>query len=48
VSDLPLIGGLFGRQGRRTSATELFLFLTSRVLRTDQEIQGATRGFEQC
>jgi len=42
LSDLPLIGGLFGRQSRRTSDTELFLFLTPRVMRNDAEIQAAT------
>jgi general secretion pathway protein D len=42
LSDLPLIGGLFGRQGRRTSATELFLFLTPRVLRSDEDVDAAT------
>ncbi len=47
LSDLPLIGGLFGRQSRRASDTELFLFLTPRVLRTDQEVEDATRRFEE-
>ncbi len=45
LSELPIIGGLFGRQSRRTSETELFLFLTPRVLRTDQEVEDATRRF---
>jgi general secretion pathway protein D len=47
LSDLPLIGGLFGRQARQTSETELFLFLTPRVLRSDEEVEGATHDFEQ-
>ena len=42
LSDLPLIGGLFGRQTRRASDTELFMFLTPRVLRTDAEVGAAT------
>jgi len=42
LSDLPLIGGLFGRQTRRASGTELFMFLTPRVLRTDAEVGAAT------
>jgi general secretion pathway protein D len=46
LSDLPLIGGLFGRQSRRTSETELFLFITPRVLHTDDDIQGATERFQ--
>ncbi len=46
LSELPLIGGLFGRQSRRTAETELFLFLTPRVLRTDQDVEAATREFQ--
>jgi general secretion pathway protein D len=42
LSDLPLIGGLFGRQTRRASDTELFMFLTPRVLRNDAEVEAAT------
>jgi general secretion pathway protein D len=47
LSAIPLLGGLFGRQTRRTAETELFLFLTPRVLRTDQEVEGATRDYQQ-
>lgn len=46
LSDLPLIGGLFGHHARQTSETELFLFLTPRVLRTDDEVEDATRGIQ--
>ncbi len=46
LSSLPVIGGLFGRQGRRSSETELFLFVTPRVLRSDADIEGATRAME--
>ena len=42
LSDLPLIGGFFGRRSHRTSETELFLFITPRVLRTDADVDGAT------
>lgn len=42
LSSLPLIGGVFGRQSRRSTATELFLFLTPRILRTDEEADGVT------
>jgi len=42
LSDLPLLGGLFGSRTRRTSETELFLFITPRVLRTDDDVNAAT------
>jgi general secretion pathway protein D len=45
LSEVPLLGGLFGRQSRRTAETELFLFLTPRILRTDEEVEGATRHY---
>jgi general secretion pathway protein D len=45
LSAIPFLGGLFGRQTRRTAETELFLFLTPRVLRTDEEVEGATRDY---
>ncbi len=42
LSDLPLLGGLFGRRAGRVTETELFLFLTPRVLRDDGEVDAAT------
>lgn len=42
LSDLPLLGALFGRQTRRNTQTELFLLLTPRILRTDEEVDEAT------
>ena len=42
LSDLPLIGGVFGRKSRRSTDTEMFLFLTPRVLRTDADVGAAT------
>jgi len=42
LSSLPILGGLFGRQVRHTSQTELFVFLTPRVIRNDQELDDAT------
>lgn len=42
LSSLPLLGGLFGRQVRHTTETELFVFLTPRVIRTDQDLDGAS------
>src|SRR6266702_3878859 len=37
LSSIPLIGGLFGSSSRRTNETELYLFLTPRILRTDAD-----------
>jgi general secretion pathway protein D len=42
LSGIPLIGGIFGRQEKRTTTTELFLFLTPRILRSDEEARGVT------
>lgn len=47
LSSIPLLGGLFGRRVQRTAETELFLFLTPRVLRTDEEVEGATRDYQR-
>ncbi len=37
LSSIPLLGGFFGHTSRRTTETELLLFLTPRVIRTDAE-----------
>jgi general secretion pathway protein D len=42
LSSIPLIGGLFGHTSRQTSETELFLFLTPRVIRTDEDADSLT------
>jgi general secretion pathway protein D len=42
LSSLPFIGGLFGRQDRTTSETELFIFLTPRVIRSDEDADRLT------
>jgi general secretion pathway protein D len=42
LSSLPLIGGLFGHASRRDTATELYLFLTPRILRTDADADSVT------
>ena len=42
LSRIPLLGGLFGGASRHTSETELFLFLTPHILRTDDDIDRAT------
>lgn len=43
LSSIPLIGGLFGRTSRQTTETELFLFLTPRVLYDDGDMSEAAR-----
>jgi general secretion pathway protein D len=45
LSELPLIGGLFGRHSSHATETELFLFLTPRVLRNDDEVDQATTDY---
>jgi general secretion pathway protein D len=40
-SALPIIGGLFGSEERRTTETELFLFITPMVLRDDAAVDTA-------
>ncbi len=42
LSDIPLIGGLFGHADRKTSRTELYLFLTPRILKTDADADSVT------
>jgi len=37
LSSIPGIGGLFGHVSKSTTGTELFLFLTPHVIRTDEE-----------
>ncbi|HKS04924.1 MAG TPA: secretin N-terminal domain-containing protein [Gemmatimonadaceae bacterium] len=37
LSAIPILGGLFGQMTRRTDETELFVFLTPRVIRTDED-----------
>jgi general secretion pathway protein D len=42
LSSIPLIGGLFGHAERRSARTELYLFLTPRILRTDADADSVT------
>jgi len=42
LSGLPLIGGLFGHAERKTTRTELYLFLTPRILKTDVDADSIT------
>lgn len=46
LSEIPIIGGLFGRRGNRSAATELFVFLTPRILRNDTEVDRATLDYQ--
>ena len=47
LKDIPLLGMLFRSQHRRTVVTELFVLITPRVLRTDQDLDDATRGMRE-
>jgi len=42
LSAIPLIGGLFGSVDRKANRTELYLFLTPRILRTDADADSVT------
>ncbi len=42
LSSNPLIGGLFGHYSRQTTETELFVFITPRVIRTDADAAAAS------
>jgi type II secretion system protein D len=42
LSSIPFVGGFFGRQSRNTTETELFVFLTPRVIRTDDDAERLT------
>lgn len=47
LSSIPFIGGLFGRVSRQTTETELFIFLTPRVIRSDEDAARLTAPIEQ-
>jgi len=42
LSAIPVLGGLFGRHQKRATATELFLFITPRILRSDADADDVT------
>lgn len=42
LSGIPLLGGLFGRHSKHVTETELFIFLTPRVIRSDQDLDATT------
>jgi type II secretion system protein D len=43
LSSIPLLGGFFGHASSRTIETELFVFLTPRVIRTDEDAMRLSR-----
>jgi general secretion pathway protein D len=45
LSGIPWIGGFFGRAHRSRNDTELFLFLTPRVIRRDEDVDRTTEGY---
>lgn len=47
LSSLPWVGALFGSTERRTTETELFVFLTPRVIRSDEDAANATRQYDE-
>lgn len=47
LSSIPWIGGLFGRSDRRSTETELFIFLTPRVIRTDEDAARVSQPLEE-
>ena len=42
LSSIPLLGGLFGHASRQTTATEIYLFLTPHVIRSDEDADSVT------
>jgi general secretion pathway protein D len=47
LSSIPFLGGLFGGAKRQTVETELFVFLTPRVIRTDDDAMRLTTPMRQ-
>jgi len=47
LSAIPIIGSLFGSSQRRTTETELFIFITPRVIRTDEDASRLSRPLEE-
>lgn len=43
LSGIPILGGLFGSASRRSTTTELYLFLTPRIIRSDAEADSLTQ-----
>jgi general secretion pathway protein D len=47
LSSIPFIGGLFGHATKSTTETELFVFLTPRVIRTDDDAMRLSTPLQQ-
>ncbi len=47
LSSIPFLGGLFGSQSRDDRNTELFIFLTPRVVRDDAELDSTTHDIQR-
>ncbi|HEX3866621.1 MAG TPA: secretin N-terminal domain-containing protein, partial [Gemmatimonadaceae bacterium] len=47
LSSIPFIGGFFGRQSRTSMDTELYIFLTPRVIRTDEDAARLTESLKK-
>jgi general secretion pathway protein D len=47
LSALPWVGGLFGHISHQNVETELFLFLTPRIITSDADVESVTTPFEQ-
>ncbi len=47
LSSIPLFGGLFGAASRGTTETELFIFLTPKVIRSDEDAAAATAPLQE-
>jgi general secretion pathway protein D len=47
LSRIPILGGLFGRVDRRSTETELFMFLTPRVIARDEDAESVTLPLRQ-
>ena len=48
LSSIPLIGGLFGHTTRSTTDSEFFLFLTPRIIATDDDARQATDSLQHA
>jgi len=47
LSSIPILGGLFGHASRETTETELYLFLTPHVIKTDADADSLTVPFKE-
>lgn len=47
LSSIPFLGGLFGRSTRQLVETELFVFLTPRVIRTDDDAMRLSKPMQE-